>query len=78
MIEKKYNLEKWRNRLVIFEGQDKTGKSSVAQALTDYLNKNGIKIGNNSLIGIGSVVINDIKENNVVIGNPARFLKNIK
>ncbi|MBW6408568.1 UDP-3-O-(3-hydroxymyristoyl)glucosamine N-acyltransferase [Clostridium weizhouense] len=40
--------------------------------------KNGIKIGNNSLIGIGSVVINDIKENNVVIGNPARFLKNIK
>lgn len=34
-----------------------------------------IKIGDYSLIGAGAVVIKDIPENSVVIGNPARILK---
>lgn len=37
------NLSLWKNKLIVFEGGDKTGKTSVAQALSDYLNKNGIK-----------------------------------
>ena len=36
-----------------------------------------IKIEKNSLIGIGCIVLNDIKENNVVVGNPARFLRKL-
>ena len=32
------------------------------------------RIGSNSLIGAGSIVINDIPENAVVIGNPAKIL----
>lgn len=39
----KYNLEKWKNKLIVFEGADKTGKTSVAHMLSDYLNKNGIE-----------------------------------
>lgn len=35
----------------------------------------GITIGKNSMIGAGSVVLNDVPENAVVVGNPARIIK---
>jgi acetyltransferase-like isoleucine patch superfamily enzyme len=35
----------------------------------------GKKIGKNCVIGAGSVVINDIPDNSVVVGNPARIVK---
>ncbi len=38
--------------------------------------RDGIIIGDNCLIGMGSIVTKDIPENNVVVGNPARFLRN--
>ena len=34
-----------------------------------------IKIGNNVIIGAGSVVLKDIPENAIVAGNPARILR---
>ena len=34
-----------------------------------------VKIGNNSIIGAGSVVTKDVPENAIVAGNPARILK---
>lgn len=37
-----HNMEKWKNKLIIFEGADSSGKSSVANLIVDYLNKNGI------------------------------------
>jgi len=37
----------------------------------------GITIGENAMIGAGSVVTKDIPANQIWIGNPARFLKNI-
>lgn len=37
----------------------------------------GLTIGMNSLIGAGSVVTKDIPANEVWVGNPAKFLKNI-
>lgn len=37
----------------------------------------GITIGENSLIGAGSVVVNDVPKNSVVVGNPARVIKKI-
>ncbi|MGO4708177.1 acyltransferase [Chryseobacterium sp. 2TAF14] len=37
----------------------------------------GITIGENALIGAGSVVTKDIPENEIWIGNPAKFLKYI-
>lgn len=37
-----------------------------------------IKIGNNSIIAAGSVVIKDVPENTLVAGNPALIKKNIK
>lgn len=36
------NIEKWKNRLIVFEGADSSGKSSVANLLVDHLNKNGV------------------------------------
>ena len=38
----------------------------------------GIRIGNNSIIGAGSVVISDVPENSIVAGNPAKVLKTNK
>ena len=35
-----------------------------------------ISIGNDSIIGIGSVVIRDIPDNVIALGNPARPMKN--
>ena len=36
--------------------------------------KNKVKIGNNCTIGIGAVVISDVLDNSVMIGNPAKPL----
>lgn len=35
----------------------------------------GLTIGENSLVGAGSVVTKDIPENEIWVGNPAKFLK---
>lgn len=37
-----------------------------------------IKIGNNVVVGAGSVVIKDVPDNVVVAGNPARVIKSLK
>jgi len=37
----------------------------------------GVRIGKNSLIGAGSVVVDDVPENAVVVGNPAKVIKTI-
>ena len=34
-----------------------------------------IKIGNNAVIGAGSVVVKDVPDNAIVVGNPARVIK---
>ena len=35
----------------------------------------GIKIGNNVTIGAGAVVVKDVPDNCVVVGNPAKIVK---
>ncbi len=37
----------------------------------------GVSIGENSMIGAGSVVTKDIPDNELWLGNPARFIRNI-
>ncbi len=37
----------------------------------------GVKIGNNVTIGAGSVVVKDIPDNSVAVGNPAKVIKTI-
>ncbi len=37
----------------------------------------GVVIGENALVGAGSVVTKDVPDNAVVVGNPARSIKNI-
>jgi sugar O-acyltransferase (sialic acid O-acetyltransferase NeuD family) len=37
--------------------------------------RGGVKIGPRSLVGLGAVVLNDVQENTVVVGNPAKFLR---
>ena len=37
----------------------------------------GITIGENALIGAGSVVTKDVPDNEIWVGNPARFIKKI-
>lgn len=38
----------------------------------------GIIIGENSMVGAGSVVTKDVPENSVVVGNPAKIIRYIK
>ena len=37
----------------------------------------GVTIGENAIVGAGSVVTHDVPDNTVVIGNPARFLSRV-
>ena len=37
--------------------------------------KNQIKIGDNSLIGMGAVVLKDVEPHSVMVGNPAKLLR---
>ena len=37
----------------------------------------GIRVGKNSIIGAGSVVIKDVPPNVIVMGNPARIIKHL-
>ncbi len=39
--------------------------------------RGGVKVGARSLVGMGSVVVQDVPENTVVAGNPARYLRSI-
>jgi len=38
--------------------------------------KQGVRIGNNVVVGAGAVVLKDIDNNQVFVGNPARFINN--
>lgn len=38
----------------------------------------GVKNGNNVTIGAGSIVVKDIPDNSVAVGNPAKVIKQIK
>ena len=40
--------------------------------------RNGIKIGENSIVGMGSVVLKDVEPNSVIAGNPAKLLRKNK
>lgn len=38
----------------------------------------GVKIGRNALVGAGAVVVRDVPEGAVVVGNPSRLLKQVR
>ena len=38
----------------------------------------GVKIGKHALIGAGTVVVKDVPDNSIVVGNPAKIIGNVK
>jgi UDPglucose 6-dehydrogenase len=40
-----YDLSRWKNKLIVFEGSDMTGKTSVANAVNDYANADYCVLG---------------------------------
>lgn len=39
--------------------------------------RRGGTIGNNVIIGVGSVIVSDIPDNSIAVGNPCRVIKTI-
>lgn len=38
----------------------------------------GVTVGENSIVGAGSVVTKDVPDNTIVVGNPAKVVRNVK
>jgi len=64
------------NAGVCISGDVNMGKSCYIGANSSI--RQNIKIRDYCLIGMGSVVLHDVAENSVVVGNPARFLRHTK
>jgi len=60
----------WKLIETIIEDRVAIGTSSTILA--------GIHIGKNSIVGAGAVVTKDVPENVVVVGNPAKIIRNLK
>ena len=60
----------WKLIETIIEDRVAIGTSSTILA--------GVHIGKNSIIGAGAVVTKDVPENVVVVGNPAKIIRNLK
>ena len=67
-----------RNSLIIANamigGSTVIGENVWVAPSVSIINKGNI--GNDALVGMGAVVIKPVKENNIVVGNPAKFIKN--
>jgi acetyltransferase-like isoleucine patch superfamily enzyme len=71
-----HNVEIGENTLIIAQsmigGSTKIGKNCWISPSVSI--KNGISIGDNVLIGMGAVVLKDVENNKVMVGNPAKEL----
>lgn len=63
------------NRLSMYAKKVKIGNSVWIGSNSTILA--GITIGDNAIIGAGSIVTKDVPNNAIVAGNPAKFIKNI-
>ena len=64
--------------VILWEGASIAGRVQVGNFVTIGTNSTilpDIRIEEGAYIGAGSVVNRDIKKNEVVVGNPAKFLK---
>lgn len=59
---------------VCVSGETKIGQSCYLGTNSTIIGN--ISIGNQSLIGMGSVVLDHVPENSVMVGNPAKLLRN--
>ena len=58
---------------VCVSGATRVGKACYLGTNCAIISK--VTIGDNALVGMGSVVLHDVEANTVVVGNPARFLR---
>ena len=56
----------------------KFGRNVIVMPGCLMISAGGITIGENAVVGAGSVVMHDVEPNTLVAGNPAKFIRKIK
>jgi len=67
--------DRWSNDAIVRSEPITIGKNVWVAAAAAILK--GVKIGDNSVVGFGSIVTEDVPNNCVVVGNPAKVVKRL-
>ena len=59
------------------EGEDETIIQDNVKIFVNSVILPGVKVGKNSIIGAGSIVMKDVPQNVIVMGNPARIVQRL-
>jgi len=74
-----HNVEIGKNSLIIAKsvlcGSVKIGENVWIAPGSIILE--GVNVGSNSIVGVGSIVLKDVEPNSLVIGNPARKIRDV-
>jgi UDP-3-O-[3-hydroxymyristoyl] glucosamine N-acyltransferase len=72
-----HGVKVMRNSVVIANamvaGSVVIGENSWISPSVSILNQK--KVGNNALVGLGAVVIKDVEDNDIIVGNPGKSIK---
>ena len=76
--EHKRIIEEQKPKVAFADSVSNSNDLILVRDLAKIISQNGITIGENAMIGVGSVVTHDVPSGELWYGNPARFVRKLK